>query len=132
MQLHEWNRSNKKTYRERIIIIHVVVLISGCLQWLTLGTNCFLSLPVFISLCYHVGESFLYICCMLAMERIVDLPITGLFVEHFPLAVSDGFLCLTSTDSCDKWTGSEGKKKTPGMETLSASQQQFLLANLQL
>lgn len=36
------------------------------------------------------------------MEHIVDLPITGLFVEHFPLAMSDGFLGLTSTDSCDK------------------------------
>lgn len=61
---------------------------------------------------------------MLAMECIVDLPIMGLFVEHFPLAMSDGFLCLTSTDSCDKWIGLE-EKNLPGMETLSATQQQF-------
>lgn len=47
---------------------------------------------------------------MLAMKRVLYLPITGLFVEHFPLAMGDGFLCLASTDSCNKWKGS-GKKQ---------------------
>lgn len=55
------------------------------------------------------------------MECVLYLPITGSFVEHFPLAMGDGFLCLASTDSCDKWKGAE--EKPTGMGTQSATQQ---------